>query len=532
VATTSSWWRRARRWPGTVWGSSLPLRVIVTTLVASILVLALGAWMILWQATSGIVSGKTQLCADEAGSALTRMQDQLRDADLRSTSLLERLQQLANEANSQAGAQYQLVIEGLVAGFSSRGISADSVPGSLRDTVKANPDAVDVLWHAPTTVVYTAPGTPDDPGIAFGGTLHAPTGQGYAVYFVFPLSQEAATVAVLRGAVLSTVTVLIAALALIAYAVSRQFSRPVRLASEVAGQIAAGDFERRLPVKGTDDLASLATSMNNMAGELATQIARLEDLSRVQQRFVSDVSHELRTPLTTVRMASEVLYSLREDFSPTASRTVELLQAEIDRFSTLLADLLEISRFDAGAALLSLEEVDVVEVVRAEVAELDLLSTGMGTPLVLHASPRIVAEIDVRRVRRVLRNLMTNAIEHGERRPIDIDLAADEHAVAVSVRDRGVGFAPEQAQLVFQRFWRADPSRQRTVGGTGLGLAIALEDARLHGGWLQAWGRPGRGAVFRLTLPLHPGDPLRTSPLPLRPADRSGTQATSGEEAT
>jgi two-component system sensor histidine kinase MtrB len=128
-----------------------------------------------------------------------------------------------------------------------------------------------------------------------------------------------------------------------------------------------------------------------------------------------------------------------------------------------------------------------------------------------------MAEVDRRRVERILRNLLVNAVEHGENRDVVVTVGADRDAVAVTVRDHGVGLGPGEEQLVFERFWRADPSRARTVGGTGLGLSIALEDARLHGGWLQAWGEPGRGSVFRLTLPRRAGEDLAGSPLPLEP---------------
>jgi two-component system sensor histidine kinase MtrB len=130
--------------------------------------------------------------------------------------------------------------------------------------------------------------------------------------------------------------------------------------------------------------------------------------------------------------------------------------------------------------------------------------------------------VDARRIERILRNLLVNAIEHSEGRPIEILVESDSAAVAIAVRDHGVGFEAEQAKQVFHRFWRGDPSRSRTVGGTGLGLAIAMEDANLHGGWLTAWGRPGLGAQFRLTLPRRSGDILETSPLPLVPRDLVG----------
>jgi two-component system sensor histidine kinase MtrB len=133
----------------------------------------------------------------------------------------------------------------------------------------------------------------------------------------------------------------------------------------------------------------------------------------------------------------------------------------------------------------------------------------------------VIAEIDVRRVERVLRNLVGNAVEHGEGRPVQLTLAADDAAVAITVRDHGIGLKPGEERLVFNRFWRADPSRARQTGGTGLGLSISAEDARLHGGWLEAWGAPGEGAQFRLTLPVRAGDRLLSAPLPLIPRDRA-----------
>lgn len=120
---------------------------------------------------------------------------------------------------------------------------------------------------------------------------------------------------------------------------------------------------------------------------------------------------------------------------------------------------------------------------------------------------------------RVLRNLVVNAVEHGEGKDVIVKLAAAGGAVAIAVRDYGVGLKPGEATRVFSRFWRADPARARTTGGTGLGLSIALEDARLHGGWLQAWGEPGGGSQFRLTLPRTADEPLRGSPIPLEPKD-------------
>jgi two-component system sensor histidine kinase MtrB len=273
-------------------------------------------------------------------------------------------------------------------------------------------------------------------------------------------------------------------------------------------------------VRGEDDLARLAASFNKMATNLQRQIRQLEDLSRVQRRFVSDVSHELRTPLTTVRMAADVLHESRADFSPSVSRSAELLQAQLDRFEALLTDLLEISRYDAGAAVLEAEPTDLRVLASQVIDAAAPLAERRGSTLLLDAPPRpCIAEVDPRRIERVLRNLVGNAIEHGEGRPITVSVASGPGAIAVAVRDHGVGLKPGESALVFNRFWRADPARARTSGGTGLGLSIALEDAHLHGGWLQAWGEPGDGSHFRLTVPRRAGGELDASPIPLEPAD-------------
>jgi two-component system sensor histidine kinase MtrB len=265
-----------------------------------------------------------------------------------------------------------------------------------------------------------------------------------------------------------------------------------------------------------------------MAASLQKQIRQLEELSRVQRRFVSDVSHELRTPLTTVRMASDMLHDARYGFEPATARAAELLQTELDRFETLLVDLLEISRFDAGAAVLEAEDVNLVDVAHRVVDMTRALARQRDVKVVVRAPAHpCLAEADVRRVERIVRNLVTNAIDHaktgGRGAGIVIHVAGDEHAAAIAVRDYGVGLAAGESAMVFNRFWRADPARARTSGGTGLGLSISLEDTHLHGGWLQAWGRPGEGAQFRLTLPRRAGVPLRQSPLPLVPADAEET---------
>ncbi len=347
-----------------------------------------------------------------------------------------------------------------------------------------------------------------------------PTRGPYTLYYLFPLSDEVDTLSLLGRAILTAAGLLVLLVAALTWLVTRQVVTPVRMARRVAERLAAGQLQERLRVSGEDDLARLATSFNQMATNLQRQIRQLEELSRVQRRFVADVSHELRTPLTTVRMASDVLYDARADFDATTARAAELLQTELDRFEGLLVDLLEISRFDAGAAVLEIDDVNLIDVAHRIEGATSALAHQNGCRVLVEAPDHpCLAEADVRRVERIVRNLVTNAIDHAESGDIWIRVAGDDHASAIAVRDHGVGLDVGETSMVFDRFWRADPSRARTSGGTGLGLSISLEDTRLHGGWLQAWGRPGEGAQFRLTLPRRAGDVLRRSPLPLVPED-------------
>ena len=252
-----------------------------------------------------------------------------------------------------------------------------------------------------------------------------------------------------------------------------------------------------------------------MAVSIQQQIDRLENLSKLQQRFVSDVSHELRTPLTTLRMAADVIYQAKDGFDSNIARSSELLVNQIDRFELLLSDLLEVSRFDADAAALGIATFDFVNLVQKCV---DYLHSSKSSLFEISAPTHsIEIEADPRRVERIMRNLITNAIDHGENKKVEIKIAESENEVAVSVRDFGLGFNQADAAKLFERFWRADPSRARTSGGTGLGLSIALEDTKLHQGQLLAWGNPNQGAHFVLTLPKHYGAAVYSFPIKLEP---------------
>ena len=371
-----------------------------------------------------------------------------------------------------------------------------------------------------TPASSTTNGQESQPALVIGKQVNDPNGDPYQLYYLFPLTQEEKSLSLVKGTLATAGLFVVVLLGAIAWLVVRQVVTPVRMAAGIAERLSAGRLQERMKVTGEDDIARLGEAFNKMAQNLQLKIQQLEDLSRMQRRFVSDVSHELRTPLTTVRMAADVIHDAREDFDPVTARSAELLADQLDRFESLLADLLEISRFDAGAAALEAEPIDLREVVRRSSAGPSRSPSARARPYASCGDQQpVVAEADARRVERVLRNLVVNAVEHGEGKDVVVKLAAAGGAVAVAVRDYGVGLKPGEATRVFSRFWRADPARARTTGGTGLGLSIALEDARLHGGWLQAWGEPGGGSQFRLTLPRTADEPLRGSPIPLEPKD-------------
>ncbi|MCU0264636.1 MAG: MtrAB system histidine kinase MtrB [Actinomycetia bacterium] len=517
--------RRAFARVAALWRRSLALRVVLTTLALSVVVVLVLGWLLLTRVTDGLLAAKQRSALDEARAGLTEAQSRLDAADRTDVaSTTVRLDQITRQLANRAGtpALYEVLLLRATAApvtntpeFGSNLVGKDSLPTPLREAVAET----QTQSYTYSEIRYVDGRTPV-PGFVVGAPLSVPGVGPYELYYLFPLTQEQETLALVQRAMLAAGLVLVGLLGSIAWIVTRQVVTPVRLAARTAEQFSAGRLEERMAVVGEDDLAKLATSFNQMAGSLQGQITQLEDLSRVQRRFVSDVSHELRTPLTTVRMAADVLHEARGRFDPATARSAELLQTQLDRFEALLTDLLEISRYDAGAAVLDAEPSDVCEVARRVVEAAEPLAERRGSTVRLVApGESCVVVCDPRRVERILRNLVVNAIEHGAGQPVDVRVVADPGAVAVGVRDHGVGLRPGEAALVFNRFWRADPARARTTGGTGLGLAIALEDARLHGGWLQAWGQPGDGAHFRLTLPRRAGEELSRSPLPLEPAD-------------
>ncbi|MEU2685749.1 MtrAB system histidine kinase MtrB [Streptomyces hygroscopicus] len=529
------WVRRPLLPAARLWRRNIQLRVVATTLLMSLGVVLLLGLVVIGQVRNGLLDAKRHAAQGQAVGGFevaeqmadrksdTRSQDGAgADAQDSGTWLNALVEQLASGGKGAYSVVALSSDSGETPYVASRGprasgdVQPDSVPADLRRRVDEGRTAP---YERYGKIVHAGSGDAE-PALIIGKRLDDNNGDAYQLYYLFPFTQEEKSLSLVKGTLATAGVFVVVLLGAIAWVVVRQVVTPVRMAAGISERLAAGLLQERMKVTGEDDIARLGESFNKMAQNLQLKIQQLEELSRMQRRFVSDVSHELRTPLTTVRMAADVIHEAREDFDPITARSAELLWGQVDRFESLLSDLLEISRFDAGAAALEAEPIDLRDVVHRVVDGAEPLAEAKGTRILVRgAEAPVVAEADPRRVERVLRNLVVNAVEHGEGRDVVVRLAVAGGAVAVAVRDYGVGLKPGEATRVFNRFWRADPARARTTGGTGLGLSIAVEDARLHGGWLQAWGEPGGGSQFRLTLPRTAGDALRGSPIPLEPED-------------
>jgi two-component system sensor histidine kinase MtrB len=502
------------------WRRSLQFRVIATTIAASVAVIAVLGIFLVDQIAAGLLASERTFALNQAASGLAIAQDQpgMQRAGGATASTLS---SLANtlQARSGPGNRYDVVILQQGTGSALSGVTTShalpaSIPLKLRQdvTTEQHRGVSNPLWYAPALLRQA--GQPPQPALAVGVPLTASD----QLYYLFPLTAQEQTLRLVETTLIGAGVGLVVLLAVIVSVVTRWVVVPVRQARRAASRLSSGHLDERMPVRGTEDFAALARSFNEMAASLQDKLAELEELSKVQRQFVSDVSHELRTPLTTIRIAADVLFGARDQLGPAAARSAELLQGQLERFEALLADLLEISRYDANVVTLDAEPADICDLVLRAAADAEQLAARRGSRIDFRLPPGpCVAEVDRRRVERILRNLLDNAVEHGEGREVVVTVAADSDAVAVAVRDHGCGLRPGEQQRVFERFWRADPARARTSGGTGLGLAIALEDTKLHGGWLQAWGEQGKGSVFRLTLPRAAGGEFAGSPLPLGP---------------
>ena len=499
------------------WNKSLSLRIISTTFIVSTVSVTIIGIILINRVSSGILSAKESSSLTEASSAINEAQKVVTATDTGAgeptLSVVVDTAVTALAVRAGQSGLYDVLF------LASSEISKQGLPergtnlvaeNSVSEELKLRVETTDKLLWAYTEIKYLD--GRNIPGLVVAAPIRINNVGTYSLFLLFPLGEEEETIGIIRSAVLATGIFLIFGLLILVWYLTRSVLAPVRKTANAAEKLRMGLLNERVPVSGEDDLAKLAGSFNSMAASIQQQIGQLEQMSRLQKRFVSDVSHELRTPLTTVRMAADVLYESRDQYTGETARAAELLSTQIERFETLLSQLLEISRFDAGAADLILTNINIRDLIEKTADSLSNLLAKQATPVVITGSaPNI--DLDQRRIERVLRNLISNASEYGEGKPIEVEIGSDDDAIAVVVKDQGAGLKPGESSLIFNRFWRADPARARTTGGTGLGLAIALEDARLHSGWLDAWGSPGKGTMFRLTLPKNFDKSLIKSPL-------------------
>lgn len=507
------------------WRRSLQFRTVLTTLLLAVTSFAVVGAYLSNQIANNLFQERLTQAESETSYHVKQVQDTFDGAQVTDqSSVITLVYDTLNAVEGRGSViQRRYVFEAMpeqtkprnrwVESRASDQLTVSVIPPELRKAVQES--GKDQYWAS--TVIPV--GTEDRPGIAVGNKVTF-NGTVYELYLIYDLNTAQQTLNEIQSVLWAGGAVLVLLIGAVAWYVTRNVVSPVSHAAMVSEKLAAGQLQERMVVRGEDEVARLGASFNHMAASLQEQITQLATLSQMQQRFVSDVSHELRTPLTTVRMAAEVLYDARDDFDPINKRSAELLYNQVERFQSLLSDLLEISRFDAGVAVLDAEAEDILQVITHAIEGAAPVAAEYGSDIVLRAPEgAIIVEMDARRIDRILRNLILNAVEHGEGKPVTVTVAASQTAVGVAVRDQGIGMAPAEAARVFDRFWRADPARARTTGGSGLGLSIAMEDTKLHNGWLQAWGKKGSGANFRLTLPLRQGEEIDKSPVQLEPED-------------
>ncbi|MHB9856372.1 ATP-binding protein [Streptomyces krungchingensis] len=326
---------------------------------------------------------------------------------------------------------------------------------------------------------------------------------GTVMYLVVPQNTEQAYVEAMVSAIEHATLVALGLAVVLALLAARGVLRPVRALRRATRRMTEGHLDVRLAVNGSDELADLSQSFNHMATALEHSVAELRRLEAQARRFVSDVSHELRTPLAAMSAVTDVLDENAPDLNRDTGQALQLISEGTNRLSGLVNDLMEISRFDAGAAELSLDDVDL-----AECAQRTLAARGWQGQVETRLPPPGVlrAPVDPRRLDVVMANLVGNALRHGAppvRLAMDVREERPDAAWAViEVTDNGPGIAEDAMPHIFERFYKASTTRTRSES-SGLGLAITAENVHLHGGRISAANLPGGGAVFTIELPLH-----------------------------
>ncbi|MFY9262226.1 MAG: HAMP domain-containing histidine kinase [Actinomycetaceae bacterium] len=506
----------------TTWISSLTLRTITLIVVGSVIAMMLTGAIIVNQIKSAVYSQTVSLNIEQFATDAQIAQDRF---GVTSSPTTAQSQRIALELVSSMYDPARGLI-GAVLLRSPGQVNPDSailepatatttkvrslVTDELREAVRSGDH---IAWQS---VAIANPDGSTQPGIVIGTQITVPASGTYELYAAYSMQTQEDLLGTTFRALALAMVGLIVIISLISWIVMSLVLKPIRAASQNARLLTEGDFNSRMVVHGSDELAQLGKSFNTMAESLEEQFTRLERMSAIQTDFVSAVSHELRTPVTTIRMAGQLIYDKREDLPPALKRSAELQHSQLNNLDAMLSDLLEISRYDAGGMSLVGEKADIAEIARQVIKLSEPLALDNGVIVELDVTGDTEAEVEPLRVERIIRNLVVNALEHAEGRPVKVSIVGGRTAIAVQVQDHGVGISPEQAKQVFERFWRADSSRVRKSGGTGLGLTIAREDALIHGGKLEATGELGVGSTFLLTLPRSPGAAF-TKPLALEP---------------
>jgi two-component system sensor histidine kinase MtrB len=312
------------------------------------------------------------------------------------------------------------------------------------------------------------------------------------LYLFYPLEDIDRTMGLLARVLAIASVGAVAAAVVIAQRVSGRILRPLVGVSSAARRVAEGLLETRVQASSPDELGTLAASFNQMA-------AALQEMIRRERRFVAAVSHELRTPLAALHATSELLARRRGELPPAAREAVDLIVEDVTSLRRLIDELMEVSELDSQRASVRWEKVSLSSVATAVVRRrrLDVPADG----------PDVVTFTDKARLERILGNLVDNAIEHGRGKDVRLSLRLYDGECAVAVSDGGPGIAQADLPHLFERFYKADPSRSREQGGIGLGLAIAMQNARLLGGTIEATSAVGEGSTFVLRLPVRESPP-------------------------
>lgn len=508
--------KRAETKVAETWRTSLQVRVIGSIFLVSIVVMSVLGFALASMFSQRLIDSKVGVAENEIDRARTTVEQQINSTGRNSSPQVR--MNTARAALTESS--YQTSETGSV----FEPVLMDQVPDG---TVLASPPGYQQIppnlrrFVQKGQVAYQFAEITRNDGSQYKALIiGTPTNcdlQGLELYLVMSMEQEENTVALTQSMLALAAGVVVVLLVAVVWLATQQVTTPVRSASRIAQRLADGHLRERMPVHGEDEMARLALSFNNMADKLSKQITQLSEYGDLQRQFTSDVSHELRTPLTTVRMAADMIADRSDEFDPATKRSSELLTKELDRFEDLLTDLLEISRHDAGQADLAATKIDLRTCVASAWQQTQHLAAELNVNVIFRQPEEPVTLVaDPRRIERVLRNLIANAIDHSEGNDVVVEVSENDETVGVTVTDHGVGLKPGQEELVFNRFWRADASRKRHSGGTGLGLAIAREDATLHGGILDAAGSLGVGAQFRLVLPREPGGSVKNPCVQLR----------------